>query len=528
MQKTKIFFFSLLTFCMLPVAEAYTSLRPAVRGCPSSGYKRLVNVSTQAQLVSALSNAQPGDQIRLAAGSYVGEKKIYDSGTASDPIVICGVRGVWPKLYGGTFGLKGNYIVVSGLAFDGPNNGNNIWSYMVHDIQFTYNIIANGDSNGGLSMAGTYNFEISHNLIHDNGYANTDHGLYLQSTPGPVIVANNVIYGNAGRGISMHSNSEGAINRITVVNNTIVGNGSTGILFTPNAGTSNVIANNIVSNNGNVFRYKQIRVKSGTGNIVRNNIVWSPDSSLQGIETDTDVYNTVISGNVIADPAFYNFSADDFHLREGSPAISLGIAAYATINDVEDKTRDLTPDAGAYEAASVAPPPPTEPPPTEPTPTSPPPPPSTNKVVTFNAVADAGVNANYPTTNFGKATTFMVDLDYNKIGYVQFSVANLAAQPVKAVIRVYVSDGSNDAPKVVQVSNSWSELTVNYNNRPSIISGTLQDKALVNGGNYTEYDVTAAVKSNGLISFGFIPTSKDGMKIRTRESTAPQLILTLP
>ena len=40
---------------------------PTADGCPTSGYLRLVNVSTVTQLNNALANAQPGDQIRLNA-----------------------------------------------------------------------------------------------------------------------------------------------------------------------------------------------------------------------------------------------------------------------------------------------------------------------------------------------------------------------------------------------------------------------------------------------------------------------------
>jgi hypothetical protein len=61
-------------------------------GCPSSGYTRLVSVSSSSQLSSAISNAQPGDQIRLAAGTYSGIRNITRSGTQSRPIVLCGPR----------------------------------------------------------------------------------------------------------------------------------------------------------------------------------------------------------------------------------------------------------------------------------------------------------------------------------------------------------------------------------------------------------------------------------------------------
>jgi hypothetical protein len=54
---------------------------------------RTVNVSNQSALGSALANAQPGDRIVLAPGTYDGSRKIAGrSGTQSQPIVLCGPR----------------------------------------------------------------------------------------------------------------------------------------------------------------------------------------------------------------------------------------------------------------------------------------------------------------------------------------------------------------------------------------------------------------------------------------------------
>jgi hypothetical protein len=76
-----------------------------VNGCPVAGYLRLVNVSTPAQLNAALAASLPGDQIRMAAGTYTyanGAAIVVNrSGTAANPIVVCGPRtaitrgGIW-------------------------------------------------------------------------------------------------------------------------------------------------------------------------------------------------------------------------------------------------------------------------------------------------------------------------------------------------------------------------------------------------------------------------------------------------
>ncbi len=330
-----------------PAPDASTS---AIRGCPDSGYSRLVNVSNMSELKSALSNASPGDQIRLAAGTYAGTKAIYENGTASKPITICGEFGVWPVLNGGTFDVKGDHLILTGLAFDGPNNSsNNLWGYNANHVLFTYNIITNGDWHAGFSMRDVTNIEISHNFIYNNGHTHIDHGLYIQNTAGPILIANNVIFGNAGRGISIHSNSGYAINRIKVINNTIVRNGNTGLLLAANDGVGNVIANNVMAENGLIYNHQQLRIKSGTGNKVLNNLVWSSVSKYSGIEVDSDLIDLVIDGNLISDPKFIDIGANDFHLTLSSPAIGLADPTFAPKQDHDYKQRDPTPDAGAYE-----------------------------------------------------------------------------------------------------------------------------------------------------------------------------------
>jgi uncharacterized protein YjdB len=66
----------------------------ALTGVCSGSYQRLVQVSTASQLASALANAQPGDKILLADGTYARSSQwnITRSGTASDPIRVCGSR----------------------------------------------------------------------------------------------------------------------------------------------------------------------------------------------------------------------------------------------------------------------------------------------------------------------------------------------------------------------------------------------------------------------------------------------------
>jgi hypothetical protein len=254
-------------------------------------------------------------------------------------------------MQGGRFRVSGGFLLITGIVFAGPNNDDvNVYLAGPHDLVFTHNVVRNSDWHAGLSIENSYNVTIASNYFHHNGGASgeIDHGIYYraQATTATTrnYIVNNVIVNGVGRGISMHDNGGSAINYTTVAHNTIVRNGSTGILLALEAGHDNVIANNVVADNGLTYSYRQIRYKSGTGNQILNNIVWSPVAGKSGMES---MGSNTVSGNVQADPLVAE-KWTDLHLQAGSPAIGLGLAGYAT-DDFDGTARDGAPDAGAYE-----------------------------------------------------------------------------------------------------------------------------------------------------------------------------------
>jgi hypothetical protein len=83
----------------------------SISGCPSSGYDRLVNVSSSSQLSSALANARAGDQIQLAPGTYSGAR------LSTDGVTVCGPESAFVK---GGFGvLSVNDVTFQGFSADG-------------------------------------------------------------------------------------------------------------------------------------------------------------------------------------------------------------------------------------------------------------------------------------------------------------------------------------------------------------------------------------------------------------------------
>jgi hypothetical protein len=328
-----------------------TSPAPPVliaRGCPEGGYARLVTVSTSGQLASALTNAQPGDQIRIAAGTYSGAQSLNRSGTAGSRLVVCGMAGASPVLKGGQFSSTASYLTITGIVFEGAASVelvNPVYLHSAHHVTFTGNEIRGGHYHAGLSTDEVNHMVISYNYIHENGHDSShDHGIYFKTTTGDGnVIADNVLVRNAARGISLHDNSGVGVFDVLVTQNTIAGNGSTGILV--NDGDRITVVNNLSAFNGDATSQSQIRVLAGDNNRIWNNLTYSPTGSRAGVENTT---TSPMSGNRTGNPLFINQYAD-LHVPAGSPAIGLGRSDFSTETDYDGKVRDSAPDAGAYE-----------------------------------------------------------------------------------------------------------------------------------------------------------------------------------
>jgi parallel beta-helix repeat protein len=318
-------------------------------GCPTSGYLRLVNVSTDAALSSALSNAQPGDQIRVAAGTYSNSQSWSKDGTSANPITLCGVSGAAPVLKGGRFSSSGDYIVFTGLIFEGASTvdqANLVYIHNAHHVTFTGNEIRGGHYHAGLSVDEIHDVHVTYNYIHNNGHdTSIDHGIYWKTTTGlGNLIADNLIAHNAARGISLHDNTGVGVYDVVVTNNTVVYNGSQGIKL--HQGDRNIVVNNVVAYNGDLNNQAQIRTETGSGpnNQILNNLTWSPTASRAGIQ---NAGGAITSGNVIGNPLLV--SSTDWHLQAGSPAIGLALKSYVWGSDYDGRTWGAAPDAGAYE-----------------------------------------------------------------------------------------------------------------------------------------------------------------------------------
>ena len=124
---------------------------------------------------------------------------------------------------------------------------------------------------------------IENNVIHDCGVlpaTNHHHGIYV-SHARDTVIRNNVIYGNADRGVQLYPDADDSI----VVGNVIDGNGE-GVIFGGGPSSSsddNLVANNVITDSRirwNVQSHWQGPV--GSGNVARDNCVWTDLASTRG------------------------------------------------------------------------------------------------------------------------------------------------------------------------------------------------------------------------------------------------------
>jgi hypothetical protein len=158
----------------VPVAIAWPSL--------AASAPRAVTVSSVAALQSALNNAQPGDQIQVADGTYQtgGALKVTRSGTATAPVTVA-AQHVGKARFAGkgnfSFGTV-SYVVISGFVF--TDSGNFSTPTSAKHLRVTRNVFQFSGGGNWVTIASD-DTEVDHNTWQHKSSA----GVFLQiSGPG--------------------------------------------------------------------------------------------------------------------------------------------------------------------------------------------------------------------------------------------------------------------------------------------------------------------------------------------------------
>ena len=160
------------------------------------------------------------------------------------------------------------------------------------------------------------------------------------------------------------------------------------------------------------------------------------------------------------------------------------------------------------------------------TPTSPP----GSASLTFPVEADARVKQSSPASNYGTLSYLSVDgaPDPMEESYLRFNVSGVSGAIQNARLRVYVTtNGTGNGPAVALANNAWTESAMIWNNKPSLLSGTVDNKGALAINTWVEYDVTPLLNGNGAYTFALIADSTDGAEFSSREGAVPaQLVVT--
>ncbi|MEV5677725.1 sheath polysaccharide-degrading enzyme [Streptomyces sp. NPDC052179] len=193
----------------------------------------VIDVSTAAQLKSALTAVAPGDTIRLADGTYTGNFKATTPGTSGTRITLTGsAKAVLTA--GGGYGLHLNgasYWTVRGITVTGGQkgimtdtaNGVLIDSVTVHDLDMEGVHFRKSSKNGVLKNSRIYDTGHDGRGMGEGVYVGTAGDLGDRSDDAQIL--NNTIGpGVGGESVDIKEGTTGA----KIIGNTFDGNGLTG------------------------------------------------------------------------------------------------------------------------------------------------------------------------------------------------------------------------------------------------------------------------------------------------------------
>jgi hypothetical protein len=258
---------------LVPLFAVTAATAGAVLTAPTAEAAQVIEVSTAAQLKTALTSAAPGDTIHLADGTYTGNFKTTTAASSDSPITLTGSSEA-VLTAGGGYGLHLNgasYWTVQGITVTGGQKG--------IMIDAAKGVVVDTVTVHGLDMEGVHfrtsstDGVIKNSKIYDTGNdgRGMGEGVYVGTAGGTSDKSDRIqITGNTigpdvgGENVDIKEGTTGA----TITGNTFDGSGLTGANYDDSwvdvKGNDVVVENNkgtLTTNNG----YETHTQQSGWG-----------------------------------------------------------------------------------------------------------------------------------------------------------------------------------------------------------------------------------------------------------------------
>jgi parallel beta-helix repeat protein len=283
-------------------------------------------------VTAMLGELQSGQTGCLRAGTYVDRQ--FEIRTPG--VTLTSYPGERATLRGQLrFGYKADGSVAENMNLDGRNSDGLLGPLIyADDAVLRGNDITNHHQ--GICVA-VSNYEdlpptrgvlIEDNVIHDCGAlpaTNHHHGIYV-SHARDTVIRDNLIYGNADRGVQLYPDADDSV----VTGNVIDGNGE-GVIFgggTSSSSDDNLVANNVIT--GSTIRWNiqsHWQGPVGSGNVARDNCVWATQSGYYGGDPEgsgiEDMNGARAIDNVVADPGYADPAAGDYRISPASPCLDV-------------------------------------------------------------------------------------------------------------------------------------------------------------------------------------------------------------
>src|SRR5690606_18306677 len=158
-------------------------------------------------------------------------------------------------------------------------------------------------------------------------------------------------------------------------------------------------------------------------------------------------------------------------------------------------------------------------------------PPTPSSHPTYDAhVQTDSPNNNYTTQDHLRTRGVSAPL-YN--AYLKFNLSGISSPIQRATLRLFSYDGSPNGGSIYQVANTyqgsgteWTETGLNWNNAP-LIEGTplATHTSTIPNNTWVEYDVTAAITGNGVVSFAITSNTSNSLYFYSRQAATNQPVL---